>query len=193
MPCAVWNEIGERTLKAQVQHELFLPPQSRYIVPVDLTAVERFYYDSRYAEALGTLGLALDGTPQFDGASRTWTPDKPEMLRALTALRQLTTHPQIGSGARSSKLALGRVVRTVAEVHAIMLDKAVADIQSAQRAMLSARVRRAQLMCWDEDVEERFVPALALFASAVEELDPIVQEVSDEVHRVWKERKRDDV
>ncbi|GAA5891640.1 hypothetical protein JCM8208_007354 [Rhodotorula glutinis] len=186
----LWNEIGERTLKAQVQHELFLPPQKRFIVPVDLTPVERFYYDQRYADALATLGLAIDGTPQV-GANVKWSPDRPEMIRALEALRQLAMHPQVGSQNRG-KLALGRVVRTVAEVHAVMLDKAVADIQGAQRAMLLARVRRAQYLCWDEGVEARFETALELFGSAVDELDPVIEEVSDEVHRVWKERKKDD-
>ena len=240
---AVWNEIGERTLKAQVQHELFLPPQARFIVPVDLTAVERFYYDQRYADALGTLGLAIDGTPQV-GADVAWTPDRSEMIRALETLRQLAMHPQVGAvnrcvmrfasartrgcgllrelvvrfelcadlsllppslfslppsyplsfvPVRRGKLSLGRVVRTVAEVHAVMLDKAVGDIQGAQRAMLLARVRRAQYLCWDEDVEGRFETALELFGSAVDELDPVIDEVSDEVHRVWKERKKDDV
>ncbi|GAA5838983.1 hypothetical protein JCM9279_002557 [Rhodotorula babjevae] len=187
----LWNEIGERTLKSQVQHELFLPPQQRFIVPVDLTAVERFYYDQRYADALGTLGLAIDGTPQV-GADVAWSPDRPDMIRALETLRQLAMHPQVGAANRG-KLSLGRVVRTVAEVHAVMLDKAVADIQGAQRAMLLARVRRAQYLCWDDDVESRFETALELFGSAVDELDPVIDEVSDEVHRVWKERKEDNV
>ncbi|KPV71995.1 uncharacterized protein RHOBADRAFT_56135 [Rhodotorula graminis WP1] len=101
-------------------------------------------------------------------------------------------HPQVGAYNRG-KLSLGRVVRTVAEVHAVMLDKAVGDIQGAQRAMLLARVRRAQYLCWDDDVEGRFETALELFGSAIKELDPVIDEVSDEVHRVWKERKKDDV
>ena len=113
---------------------------------------------------------------------------------ALTCLFSLPpSYPLSFVPVRRGKLSLGRVVRTVAEVHAVMLDKAVADIQGAQRAMLLARVRRAQYLCWDDDVEGRFETALELFGSAVDELDPVIDEVSDEVHRVWKERKEDDV
>ncbi|BGP51473.1 hypothetical protein JCM10450v2_007415 [Rhodotorula kratochvilovae] len=187
----LWSEIGERTLKSQVQHELFLPPQSRFMVPIEFTAVERFYYDQRYADALSALGLAPDGTPQVANAAQAWAADKPEMLRALTMLRQLCTHPQIGTGNRGA-LALGRVVRTVEEVYQAMREKAVADIQGAQRAMLAARVRRAQYACWDEDVEDRFEPALKLLESALDEVDPIIDEVTKEIHDVWKARKKDD-
>ncbi|GAA5826106.1 hypothetical protein JCM3770_003829 [Rhodotorula araucariae] len=187
----LWGEVGERTLKAQVQDELFLPKQMRFLVPIEFTAVERFYYDQRYADALATLGLAPDGTPQVADAAQAWAADKPEMLRALTTLRQLCTHPQIGTGNRGA-LALGRVVRTVDEVYQAMREKAVADIQSAQRAMLAARVRRAQYACWEEDVENRFEPALALFKSAIDEVDPVIDEVTKEIHDVWKARKKDE-
>ncbi len=111
------------------------------------------------------------------------------MLRALTTLRQLCTHPQIGS---SNKAALGRVLKTVDEVYAAMREKAVSEIQSAQRAMLQARVKRAQYQMWDkDDTEERFERALTLFKSATEEVEPIIEEVSNEVHAVWQSRKRD--
>lgn len=188
---AVWNEIGERTLKSQVQHELFLPQQIRYIVPIELTAVERYYYDQRYNEALKVLGLDEDGFPVQppNNPEWTWEPDKSEMLRALTTLRQLCTHPQIGS---SNKEALGRVLKTVDEVYAAMREKAVSEIQSAQRAMLQARVKRAQYQMWDkDDTEERFARALALFKSATEEVEPIIEEVSNEIHAVWQSRKPD--
>ncbi|GAA5992971.1 hypothetical protein JCM10908_000775 [Rhodotorula pacifica] len=187
----LWNEIGERTLKSQVQHELFLPQQIRYIVPIELTAVERYYYDQRYNEALKILKLDEEGFPiqPNNEPDWTWEPDKSEMLRALTTLRQLCTHPQIGS---SNKEALGRVLKTVDEVYAAMREKAVSEIQSSQRAMLQARVKRAQYQMWDkEDTEERFERALALFKSATDEVEPIILDVSNEIHTVWQSRKRD--
>ncbi|GAA5866067.1 hypothetical protein JCM3774_000014 [Rhodotorula dairenensis] len=187
----LWNEIGERTLKSQVQHELFLPQQIRYVVPIELTAIERYYYDQRYNEALKVLGLDEEGfpIPPADTPNWQWEPDKSEMLRALTTLRQLCTHPQIGS---SNKEALGRVLKTVDEVYAAMREKAISEIQSEQRAMLHARVKRAQYQMWDkDDTEERFARALDLFKSATAEVEPIIQEVSDEIHAVWQSRKKD--
>jgi hypothetical protein len=64
---------------------MFLPKQTRLIVPLDFTAVERFYYDTRYSEMLQALGLASDGTPREQVDRRTgqllqWQPDKAEMV-----------------------------------------------------------------------------------------------------------------
>lgn len=188
---AVWNEIGERTLKSQVQHELFLPQQIRYMVPIEFTSVERFYYDQRYHEALTMLGLDEEGRPRHNpfAPDRVWEADKGEMLRALTTLRQLCTHPQLGA---SNKEALGRVLKTVDEVYAAMREKAVSEIQSEQRAMLQARVKRAQYEMWDkEDTEERFQRALDLFKAATNEVEPIITEVTNEIHSTWQARKKD--
>lgn len=101
--------LGARTLKAQVDHELVIPEQSRYVVPVTFGAIEqyallslsltlfhmiadpffalrRYWYDSRYAEALDALGLLPDGTPKDEGVDpRTgevvgWTPSQGELV-----------------------------------------------------------------------------------------------------------------
>jgi hypothetical protein len=37
----LFGEIGARTLKSQITHEMTLPDQVRYIVPVELTAIEK--------------------------------------------------------------------------------------------------------------------------------------------------------
>ena len=37
----VLGTIGARTLKAQVDHELVIPEQDRFVVPVDFGAVEK--------------------------------------------------------------------------------------------------------------------------------------------------------
>lgn len=85
----MFNEIGERTLKSQIENELVLPKQTRFLVPLDFTAVEKFYYDTRYNEMLEALGLNHDGAPreQIDrltGEPREWSPDKAEMVRLLS-------------------------------------------------------------------------------------------------------------
>ncbi|GAA5889557.1 hypothetical protein JCM5296_005984 [Sporobolomyces johnsonii] len=190
----LWNEIGARTLKSHVQHELFLPRQTRYLVPIDFTAVEKYYYDSRYAEALEALGLGSDGTPKALGVDRetgealAWQPDKGEMNKWLGILRSLCTHPQVGAAGRQ---ALGHVLKTVDEVYAAMREKAVSEIQSDQRAILAARVKRGQYQMWQKDVDGRFEAALELFRSALDEVEPIIEEVTKEIHAAWKDRKKD--
>ncbi|GAA5969948.1 hypothetical protein JCM21900_002450 [Sporobolomyces salmonicolor] len=190
----LWNEIGARTLKSHVQHELFLPRQTRYLVPIDFTAVEKYYYDSRYAQALEALGLGSDGTPKASGMDRetgealAWQPDKGEMNKWLDILRSLCTHPQVGAAGRQ---ALGHVLKTVDEVYAAMREKAVSEIQSDQRAILAVRVRRGQYQMWEKDVDGRFEAALELFRSALDEVGPIIAEVTTEIHAAWKGRKKD--
>ncbi|GAA6018304.1 hypothetical protein JCM10207_000797 [Rhodosporidiobolus poonsookiae] len=187
----LFNEIGARTLKSQVTHELTLPPQLRFVAPIDLTAVEKYYYEQRYAQALQALGLDEDGTPYDTGVDPDtgeqlqWVPDKAEMNRWLTILRQLAIHPQL---AQEGRQHLGRVLKTVEEVYAAMQEQAVSAIQSDQRALLAARTKRGQYQMWDEAVEDRFQPALELFKSVVDEIDPLIVSVAKEIHSVWQGR-----
>ncbi|GJN93867.1 hypothetical protein Rhopal_006926-T1 [Rhodotorula paludigena] len=154
----LWNEIGERTLKSQVQHELFLPKQTCYIMPVDFTAVERFYYDQRYNEALQTLGLSAEGAPLNQGvdpetgAPGIWVPDKPEMLQTLTMLHQICMYLQIG---RHNRKTLDCMRKMINEVYDALRLQAVSDIQSTQPTLLAACVCRTQYAMWDKDVENR--------------------------------------
>ncbi|CEQ41752.1 SPOSA6832_03505 [Sporobolomyces salmonicolor] len=139
----------------------------------------RYYYDSRYAEALEALGLGSDGTPKASGMDRetgealAWQPDKGEMVGA------------------AGRQALGHVLKTVDEVYAAMREKAVSEIQSDQRAILAVRVRRGQYQMWEKDVDGRFEAALELFKSALDEVGPIIAEVTTEIHAAWKGRKKD--
>lgn len=124
-------------------------------------------------------------------------------------LRALAAHPQIGAAGRQ---ALGHVLKTVEEVYATMREKAVSEIQSDQRAILSVKVKRGQYSMWDKDVVDRFEPALRLFENVLEEVEPIIEEgehhfftfslntsltlsllpfiVVEEMHAAWKERKK---
>ncbi|BGP19791.1 hypothetical protein JCM10213_003100 [Rhodosporidiobolus nylandii] len=190
----LFNEIGARTLKSQVTHELTLPQQVRMIVPIDFTAVEKFYYDQRVSEMLRSIGLSAEGVPLNTGVDRDtgealpWTPDTAEMNRWLTILRQLAVHPQLGGNNREQ---FGRVLRTVDEVLEHMREQHVSQIQSDQRALLAARTRRGQYQMWQKDVEDRFAPALEIFKGVVEQIDPLIEEVATEIHKVYREKKKD--
>ncbi|GAA6022305.1 hypothetical protein JCM10207_003278 [Rhodosporidiobolus poonsookiae] len=189
----LFNEIGARTLKSQVTHELTLPPQLRFVAPVNLTAVEKYYYKQRYAQALQALGLDKDGMPYDTGVDLDsgeplqWVPDKAEMNRWLTILRQLAIHPQL---AQEGRQHLGRVLKTVKEVYGAMQEQAVSAIQSDQRALLAARTKRGQYQMWDAAIEDRFQPALELFKLVMEEIDLLIDSVVKGIHSVWQGRAK---
>lgn len=125
--------LGERTTKIAVQHEISLPTQSRYLVPVEFEAVERYSYDGRYNAALEELGFDLStGAPKenydANGYEIPWVPEKQVMVgrsylgpyvggasadrdsraqvRWLSILRLLCIHPQGGQG---GQLGLAKV------------------------------------------------------------------------------------
>lgn len=70
------SSIGIRTTKAQVAHELGLPTQTRYIVPVDFTPVELFNYQQRYKDAIFALQAGLD----IEAVTKDWRLNPPSMV-----------------------------------------------------------------------------------------------------------------
>ncbi|KAM0747530.1 hypothetical protein T439DRAFT_328769 [Meredithblackwellia eburnea MCA 4105] len=190
----LWKQIGARTLKSHVEHELLIPAQHRFVVPIDFTAVEKYWYDARYLEALEQLGLESDGTPKDSSLDENgipiWQLDKGEMNRWLVALRQLCCHPQVGQG---NKRVLGSVLKTVDDVLSTMFENARSGVHSDQRALWVARVKRAQLMTYDREDCERFENALQVFNNAYSELQPIVDEVVGSLKDAWKDRKAERV
>jgi E3 ubiquitin-protein ligase SHPRH len=86
------SNIGVRTVKSQIQNELALPPQERYIVPVTFTPVEIFNYRTKYGEALTELQIAMNEAR----LTSSWTMDRRLMSRWLNILRQACFHAQAG-------------------------------------------------------------------------------------------------
>ncbi|KAK4700839.1 E3 ubiquitin-protein ligase SHPRH, partial [Phenoliferia sp. Uapishka_3] len=186
----VCEQLGARTIKAQVEHELFIPAQHRFVVPVDFTAVEKYWYDARYLEALEQLGLESDGSPKGTGLDAegniNWSLDKAEMNRWLVALRQLCCHPQVG---KVGQRVLGKSLKTVGDVLASMKETAVSAVQADQRALWANRVKRAQIMTYDNEDCERFENALVIFKAAQVDLQPLVEEQVDAIREAWNDRK----
>lgn len=71
------SSIGIRTTKSQVAHELALPQQKRYIVPVEFAPVELFNYQQRYKDAVTALKAGLD----INAVTENWRLDPPTMVR----------------------------------------------------------------------------------------------------------------
>lgn len=53
----VVSSLGERTTKDEVEDQLSIPLQTRLLVPVEFGKVERYWYDTRYADCLEDLGV----------------------------------------------------------------------------------------------------------------------------------------
>lgn len=162
----------------------------------------------RYIEALEQLGLDQDGSPKHDsvdaeGNPTPWIPDKADMVRPsrspplrsltshtqnrwLVALRQLCCHPQIG---QANKKGLGKVLKTVEDVLATMMEAAISSWMSDFRSLWLTRVRRAQLLMFDLESCERFEEALEVFERAVEEMQPVIEEVAGSIREAWRDRR----
>lgn len=56
------SRIGIRTVKSQIEGELSLPPQERFVVPVNFTPIELYNYRTKYGDALTELQLHMDAS-----------------------------------------------------------------------------------------------------------------------------------
>ncbi|KAI5481086.1 SNF4 family helicase/atpase [Pseudohyphozyma bogoriensis] len=186
----VCEQLAARTVKSQVQHELVIPNQHRYIVPVEFGPVESYWYEQRYLEALNALGLESDGTPKNpphdrDG-SLIFEMDKAELNRWLVVLRQACVHTQVG---QQNKRVLGNVLKSVEDVLTSMTENAISSIHSETRQLWADRVKRSQLLMFDREECERFEKALGTFKLAHKEIEPIVQEIAQSIRETYAQRK----
>lgn len=76
------SRIGIRTVKSQIEGELSLPPQERFIVPVNFTPIELYNYRAKYGEALAELRVQMDAS-QLTG---TWTMSRALMASSLVSV-----------------------------------------------------------------------------------------------------------
>ena len=73
------SSIGIRSTKAQVANELGLPTQTRYIVPVEFTAVELYNYQQRYKDAVHALQVGLE----INAVTKDWILSPQNMVSSL--------------------------------------------------------------------------------------------------------------
>lgn len=151
----------------------------RYLVPIDFSDVEKYWYSVRYDEALDDLGLAMDGIPRRDPlATVGWDLNLQSMNASLLALRQRCCHPFTGA-ANKSRLgqsnSLSKVSQTLEEVLEAMRMNVATTLQSDVRELWASRVTSGQLMCWEMEECENFENALNIFAEAIEALTSIAE------------------
>ncbi|WFD25319.1 RING-type E3 ubiquitin transferase [Malassezia nana] len=145
----VLRHLGIRHTKVQVQHEMVLPPQTRYLVPVDFTHVETAFYKDVWHASLSALELDADGAPLTD----TWELDVAVLRAQLQRLRQACTHPHVALrgghtlGAGEGAGSAGAVnLRSIDDVLTQMVEAAQQDLLTQKHALLSRRIFRASVL-----------------------------------------------
>ena len=169
--CELLANVGIRHTKAQVAHEMVLPPQTRFLVPVDFTHVETAFYRDVWQASLAALNLDADGAPMSD----TWVLDTGVLRSQLLRLRQACTHPQVAmrgghvlgaadlsnacggsvsagalgsvEAAGTSNVASGAInLRSIEHVLAQMIEASRLDLNTLKHALISRRIYRASIL-----------------------------------------------
>jgi len=135
---------------------------------IPFTAVEEQYYQEYFQTQAARCGLSPDGEP----LRADWNPDDPAVLEAmktaLNRLRQAALHPQVVRPFGQKNDAM----RTVAEVLDAMMEQSNNAITVDQRAILSSKLTRGQLLENSPRVKE----ALAIWKDVLESSDVLVQD-----------------
>lgn len=97
----LFRAISVRTTKRQVQDELVIPRQSRYVIPIELSQIEQHYYLDTLSRQRMTIGNQGGGGL-----------DRAVLRRCLLDLRQICTHIQVGMMQGGAALAAARDGRT---------------------------------------------------------------------------------
>ncbi|PKI83067.1 hypothetical protein MVES_003009 [Malassezia vespertilionis] len=154
----VLGMVGIRHTKADIAHEMVLPPQTRSLVPVDFTYTEAAFYRDVWIESLEALGMDEEGAPQLDD----WQLDTAVLRAQLLRLRQACTHPQVAlrghtlgaeSGGGHSLVNL----RSIDQVLVMMLESTRAELMTMRHNLALKRIYRAAVLLfapkeeWDSD------------------------------------------
>lgn len=168
----LFNQLSLRHSKRLVRHEIHIPAQKRYVITMPFTAIEEQHYQSLFREVVDACGLDTHGNPIRDD----WDPEDPGVLEAmrtaLDRLRQTALHPEVG---QRNRRALGHrkgPMRTVAEVLDVMIEQSEVAMRTEQRALLSAKLTRGQLL----ENSPRVKTALDIWKGVLETIDNIVKE-----------------
>lgn len=180
----LFNSIALRHTKAQVRHEILLPPQKRFVISMPFSAVEEQHYMTLFREMAADCNMDLQGAPLTDE----WDPEDHEnsMRTWLNRLRQTALHPEVGV---YSRRRLGynkeRPMRTIEEVLNAMLEQSEISIRTEERAYLSSRLNRGQLYENGPRVKE----ALEIWEKVRDETANLVEEAREKLADAIREEK----
>lgn len=179
---ALFREIVLRHSKQAVRDELKLPPLRRYVMTMPFTATEKHHYQSEFKNLLAGAGLSERGIPDRS----LWRLHHPYVVRymksALTHLRQITFHLDLGSaGARV------KIYRTLAEHLEAMIQASETSTRDHQHQCLIAKFKRGQSL----ENSPRAKEALSIWGEILEEAEPTVLELREELRRVLEKDPAD--
>jgi E3 ubiquitin-protein ligase SHPRH len=171
----LFGKLALRHSKQSVRDELTLPKQNRMVITMPFTPVEEQLYQELFEKACADVGLDANGAP----LSETWTLDaaSESMRRWLVRLRQTALHPEVGGRNRKDLRQRDGPLRTVDQVLEAMIEQADALIRTDQRALLTSKLRRGQLLENSPRVKE----ALAIWDEVVHEAAQMVVECRDQL------------
>ncbi|KAI8992837.1 SNF2 family N-terminal domain-containing protein [Trametes punicea] len=175
-----------RTMKETVKDELTIPPQTRYLVPIELGRVERHVYDQTLDAALLDLGLDARGV----AATENWEVDVGKLRYWLRRLRGICTHPQVGQllgHGGADKLQKPGVLKSMAEVLESMRDQNWKNYMEDRKTKVSGMAYLAQLLQQDELNRNRYREALDILLKAEKEAQKLVDDLVDTLAEHAKE------
>ncbi|WWD22076.1 hypothetical protein CI109_106565 [Kwoniella shandongensis] len=158
----LFKSIAVRTTKKEVAGEFNLPHQSRFVVPIELSAIELHYYNDTLERTKERLQLPAD--PR-EARPADWVLDRALFRSCLQALRQICTHIQVGQaqaagGRGDQRLHLGRALMTMTEALNKMITDHTSEYLIETRLQLRKMVRKAQLTMLDETNDVRHLTAI---------------------------------
>lgn len=182
------TEARYRTMKQAVKDELTIPPQTRYLVPIELGRVERHFYDQALDAALLDLGMDARGVV----ATENWEADVARLRHWLRRLRGLCTHPQVGELAVNAidKLHKPGVLKSMSEVLEMMREQNWRNSVEDRKDKISGMATLAQLTQLDDENRNRYRQALDLLVDAEQEADKLIADLKEALVEHAKEREK---
>ncbi|KAJ7743179.1 SNF2 family N-terminal domain-containing protein [Mycena metata] len=170
-----FQNIAVRTTKASVTDELTIPQQTRYLVGIEMGAVERHVYDQMLEEILLQLGLDARGV-DVRGENR--VPDATVLRPALRKLRAICTHPQVGQA--GNKLFKPGALKSMEQVLQTMCDENWGTVVDDCKAKIQGLIRMAQLQQHGAD-KNRYQHCLETLLLAEKEATRLIEEIESAI------------
>ncbi|KAF8624317.1 hypothetical protein AX15_005947 [Amanita polypyramis BW_CC] len=171
-----------RTLKASVRHELTIPQQRRFLVPIELGMVERHIYNQAFEAVLLEIGLDARGVATSSG----WDVDANVLRSAMRRLRGICTHPQVGQLQRHNDgIYKPGTVKTMTDVLQSLRDTNWRNVMDDWKSKILVLVRLAQLQQYVAADLTRYQHALGTLQSAEKQVNELLAEINtaiDEHH-----------
>ncbi|KAJ7026292.1 SNF2 family N-terminal domain-containing protein [Mycena alexandri] len=170
-----FQNIAVRTTKASVTDELTIPQQTRYLVGIEMGAVERHVYDQNLEEILLQLGLDARGV-DVRGENR--VPDATVLRAALRKLRAICTHPQVGQA--GNKLFKPGALKSMEQVLQAMCDENWGTVVDDCKGKIHGLIRMAQLQQHGAD-RNRYQHCLETLLLAEKEATRLIEEIESAI------------